>query len=90
MITNELQLLEQHDHYQLGEGFSLGRRQPGQWCLYFRAIHVQAREAEFSGHNYPESEDLQTFETVPQAMKVFRKLIRANPRWLRQARKEGL
>lgn len=41
-MTTIEQLLEQHDHYDLGDGFTIGKRACG-WIVYYRSVSVSER-----------------------------------------------
>lgn len=34
------ELLEQHSHYDLGDGFALTRRYPEKWCIYLWGVEL--------------------------------------------------
>jgi hypothetical protein len=59
-------LLEQHDDYDIGDGFSVSRR-PGQdWHIYYKAKHVDCWDAEHRGESIPN--DLMSFTTAVSAV----------------------
>lgn len=43
------QLLEQHDHYELGDGWSMGRSDLDSWHIYYRAKHINIWDAKQRG-----------------------------------------
>ena len=65
MITVE-QLLEQHTHYDLGDGFAIGKVPEG-WVLYWRAIAVDVRLAVANGRKI---EDVVYYPDVISAVKA--------------------
>lgn len=48
------QLLEQHDHYDLGDGWTISKREK-RWHIYYRAKHVDCWDAEHGIAPLPET-----------------------------------
>ena len=64
------QLLEQHDHYDIGDGFTVARRDGGHWMAYHNGLHVECRDATFYGRPIPDEDDLTSFPSAIQAVKA--------------------
>lgn len=61
-------LLEQHSTYDLGDGWSISKRQPERWCIYFQGKHIDCWEAENYGKPIPDDSDLTTFQNAVAAL----------------------
>lgn len=62
-------LLEQHDHYDLGNGWAVGRN-VDRWNIYYRAKHVDAWRSESVGYFECVSSELKSYATAMEAIKV--------------------
>jgi hypothetical protein len=69
MVTIE-NLLDQHDSYDLGGGWSVSRiSECGQWAIYIHGKHLDCWEAEYNGESIPNQEKLTLW---PNAMAAIR------------------
>ncbi len=64
-------LLEQHDHYDLGDGWTVGRN-VDHWNIYYRGKHVDAWRGESIGLSIREqiNSDLKSYATAVEAIEV--------------------
>lgn len=67
-------LLDQHDHYDLGDGWSVGRNLH-HWNIYYRGKHVDAWRGESVGLSIREqiNSDLKSYATAAEAIEVARR-----------------
>lgn len=68
-------LLEQHGHYELGDGFTLSKTSKLGWCLYFNCKHVDLWIAERDGKPEPADMELTSYRTVVDAFEARQKLV---------------
>ena len=75
------ELLEAHDSYELGDGFSMNKRH-GVWHVYFRGLHIDLRLKLNPEHE----SDLTSFPTAVDAFQAVRDRYRDDPRVLAMRR----
>lgn len=68
MLTKIENLLEQHTFYDLGDEWTISRREPGRWCIYFQGKHIDCWDAENRKQPIPEHDDLTTFSNAVGAV----------------------
>lgn len=76
-------LLEQHDTYDLGNGWSIGCRNPHEWCIYFQGKHLDCWIAAHEGTPQPDSSQLKMYRTAITAV-TFWQATRHQYRWLEE------
>lgn len=74
-------LLEQHKHYDVGPGWTIGKRDHV-WHIYYLGKHIDCWLAEHIKSPYPQPEELRTFPTAVEAVAFCLEMKRV-AKWVR-------